>query len=118
MKEALRKCDASLRRDNLSHQIKVVEHPTEVTSALTRFFCLHSARAASSMTPKHPDVFASASSQAFLREYMDRAAAAGDAKVFELVVDNEVVASRIGFVLDEACTSTPPAISRACANTR
>jgi CelD/BcsL family acetyltransferase involved in cellulose biosynthesis len=101
LKESLRKCYASLRRDNLSHELKVAEQPAAVACAVDRFLQLHSARAAAPMTPKHADKFDTEPSRAFIREYMGRAAGSGEAKVFELLVEGEVVASRIGFVLND-----------------
>lgn len=101
LKESLRKCYASLRRDNLHHELRVVERPDDVKERLKTFFDLHRLRAQAPMTPKHPDVFASWASRCFLREYMALASEEGSAKLFELVVEGEVVASRIGFVLDD-----------------
>lgn len=102
LKESLRKCYATLRRDNLHHELRVVERPSHVKERLETFLWLHSLRAHALITPKHPDVFASSAARSFLREYMVLASEAGSAKLFELLVEGEVVASRIGFVLDDS----------------
>ena len=102
VKESLRKCYASLRRDNLRHELTVVEQPDAVAIALERFLALHAARAAAPITPPHANVFAPAHARAFLREYVRQAAAAGEARVFELLVAGKVVASRVGFVLGDS----------------
>jgi len=102
LKESLRKCYAALGRDNLHHQLRVAERPGDVKEPLETFLGLHSLRAQAPLTPKHPDVFASRAARSFLREYLALASEAGSAKVFELLVEGEVVASRIGFVLDDS----------------
>jgi len=101
-KEALRKCYATLRRDDLHHELKVAERPDDVKERVQTFFELHNRRAQATIATKHPDVFAAERSRSFLREYLARASEEGLAKVFELLVDGEVVASRIGFVLDDS----------------
>jgi len=101
-KEALRKCYATLRRDDLHHELNVAERPDAVKERVETFFELHHRRAQAPIATKHPDVFVTERSRSFLREYLARASEAGLAKVFELLVDGEVVASRIGFVLDDS----------------
>lgn len=102
VKESLRKCYASLKRDNLSYELKAAERPADVADALETFLRLHSARAQAPITPRHADVFAPAPSRAFLKELFSRATEAGEAKVFTLMVEGEAVASRLGFVLDDS----------------
>ena len=102
LKESLRKCYATLRRDNLRHEMRVAERPDLVKARLETFFELHRLRAQAPFTPKHSDVFASAPARNFLREYMVGASGVGSAMLFELLVEGEVVASRIGFVLDDS----------------
>jgi CelD/BcsL family acetyltransferase involved in cellulose biosynthesis len=102
LRESLRKCYASLRRDNLRCELRVSERPGDVKERLETFLELHSLRAQAPITPKHADVFPPGPSRSFLREYLVRASEAGSAKLFELLVEGEVVASRIGFVLDDS----------------
>jgi hypothetical protein len=101
LKEALRKAYATLRREHLRPELRVVERPSEMKEQLETFFELHKLRAQAPITPKHADVFAAGPSRSFLLEYMTRSSASGSAKLFELLVEGEVVASRIGFVLND-----------------
>jgi CelD/BcsL family acetyltransferase involved in cellulose biosynthesis len=102
LKESLRKAYAALRRDNLHYELRVAERPGDVKERLETFLELHRLRAQAPITPKHADVFTAGSSRSFLLEYMARASETGSAKLFELLVEGEVVASRIGFVLDDS----------------
>jgi CelD/BcsL family acetyltransferase involved in cellulose biosynthesis len=102
LKESLRKCYTNLRRDNLQYEIRVVEGSDDVKESLDTFLNLHRLRAQSEAATKHADVFGSEPSKRFLCEYLVEAATAGSAKLFELVVEGEVVASRIGFVLGDS----------------
>jgi CelD/BcsL family acetyltransferase involved in cellulose biosynthesis len=68
---------------------------------LDTFFELHSLRAQAPITPNHADVFAARPARRFLREYLNRVSELGSAKLFELLVEGQVVASRIGFVLGD-----------------
>jgi CelD/BcsL family acetyltransferase involved in cellulose biosynthesis len=72
-----------------------------VEERLETFFKLHSLRAQAPITPKHADVFAPGPVRGFLREYLDHVSEIGSAKVFELLIEGHVVASRIGFVLSD-----------------
>jgi CelD/BcsL family acetyltransferase involved in cellulose biosynthesis len=101
LKEAIRKCYASLRRDNLHYEFRVAERTNEVEERLETFFELHRLRAQAPITPKHADVFARGPARRFLREYSSRASEVGSAKLFELLVEGQVVATRIGFVLGD-----------------
>ena len=101
IKESLRKCYNSLKRDGYDFEVKVRTAPAEMEEALTQFFRLHAARASLPGAVEHHDVFAHEHSRRFLRDYVHEAAAAGEARFFQLVIDGQVVATRLGFVLDE-----------------
>jgi CelD/BcsL family acetyltransferase involved in cellulose biosynthesis len=101
LKEAIRKCYTTLRRDNLQYDFRVAERTNEVEEGLETFFELHSLRAQAPITPNHADVFAPGPARRFLREYLNRVSEAGSAKLFELLVEGQVVASRIGLVLGD-----------------
>jgi CelD/BcsL family acetyltransferase involved in cellulose biosynthesis len=101
-KESLRKCYASLRRDNLHHELSVAESTDDVMERLQTFLELHSLRAHAAITPEHSNVFATGRSRSFLREFLARDSEAASIKLFELLVDGEVVASRIGFALNDS----------------
>jgi len=102
LKEAIRKCYTTLRRDNLHHEFRVAERANEMEERLETFFELHSLRARAAITPKHADVFANDPARRFLREYSNRLSKVGSAKLFELLVEGQVVASQVGFVLGDA----------------
>jgi CelD/BcsL family acetyltransferase involved in cellulose biosynthesis len=99
IKESLRKCYNSLRRDGLEHDLEVVKERADVKNALGDFFRLHAARASLRGGVPHPDVFASAASRAFLQDVCNRFAERGELRIFRLRVKERVVATRVGFVL-------------------
>ena len=92
LKDALRKCYTTLRRDNLQYELRVAERTNDVEERLEKFFELHRLRAQSTIKPEHADVFALGLSRSFLREYLARASEEGSVKLFELLVEGEVVA--------------------------
>jgi CelD/BcsL family acetyltransferase involved in cellulose biosynthesis len=97
IKESLRKCYNSLRRDGLSASLEMVQEPDAIEAALADFFRLHAQRAMLKGAPRHADVFASEEARAFLIDVCQRLATRGIARVFRLRVNGEVVAVRIGF---------------------
>ncbi|MFA5956115.1 GNAT family N-acetyltransferase [Hyphomicrobium sp.] len=97
MKEALRKCYNSLARDNISFHLRIVAKVEDTPAALDRFFALHATRARHVTSVKHPDVFVSSVSRSFLVQYCTELALRGELRIFELLIDDQVVASRIGF---------------------
>jgi len=99
IRESLRHCYNSLKRDRHAFQFVVASEPQQVQAALERFLRLHALRARQSSGVAHPDHFASGGSRAFLRDVCARLARRGVARVFELVIGDEVIASRIGFVV-------------------
>jgi CelD/BcsL family acetyltransferase involved in cellulose biosynthesis len=100
VKESLRRCDNSLKRDGLTSRLEVVEQPQAMQSALDDFFALHRARARLRSGPTHADVFAAAQARAFLVDVCERLAERGVARVFRLWVDDRLVATRVGFELN------------------
>jgi CelD/BcsL family acetyltransferase involved in cellulose biosynthesis len=102
IKESLRKCYNSLKRDNLEFTFHVLTAPSQMDAALDHFLRLHSARAAVTDTITHKDVFDSGPARAFLRDFLKQSAAAGAVRVFQLEISGKIVATRIGFVLGDA----------------
>lgn len=98
IKESLRKCYNSLKRAGLSWELRVARTPDEVASSLPRFLELHAARALLTGTVRHRDVFAGGAARAFLIDVCASLAERGHTRVFQLVIGDSVVASRIGFV--------------------
>ena len=99
IRESIRHCYNSLKREGFVCQLRVAQHPNTVKDALERFFNLHASRANLTGTVKHPDRFASAVARRFLREVCERLARRGVVRIFELAIGQEVVASRIGFAV-------------------
>jgi CelD/BcsL family acetyltransferase involved in cellulose biosynthesis len=102
IKESLRKCYNSLKRDAVPWTFTVVGSPGAMRAAVDRFLALHRARAAARVAVAHHDVFATAESTTFLHEYFETMAAEGRGFVFQLVIDDVVVATRLAV----ACGTT------------
>ena len=98
VRESLRHCYNSLRRDGHTFEFVVARDRIEVRSALHRFLELHTQRAHMSWGPAHPDRFASHSLRAFLYGVCDQLAARDAVRVFQLRIADAIVASRVGFV--------------------
>lgn len=98
IKESLRKCYNSLKRDGLEFRLQVAETVDSVEPALKRFFALHAARAQLLDTVNHYNVFCTAEAQSFLLDVCRRFAARGSLRIFQLMIGEQVVAVRIGFV--------------------
>lgn len=97
IKESIRRCYNSLKRDGLSAQLRVVQSPEEAPAALQKFFELHSMRSLATNTIVHGDVFRKANDRAFLTEYAQGLAQRGELRVFQLLISGNVVATRLGF---------------------
>jgi CelD/BcsL family acetyltransferase involved in cellulose biosynthesis len=99
IKESLRHCYNSLKRDGLTARLAVAESGAEVDAALGAFFDLHGKRAAGKEMVAHPNRFEREKTRRFLRTVCARLAERGVARVFTLYVGDVAVASRIGFLL-------------------
>lgn len=100
IKESLRRCYNSLKRDNLQARLKVLRGRAEILPELADFYRLHSARASAMQTVAHPDYFANPRHRAFLEallasDFGERMA------LFCLELDGRIVAVRIGFLMGE-----------------
>lgn len=101
IKESLRKCYNSLKRDGLVFRFNVVNSAPDLPGAVERFLTLHTARARAPGLFPHADVFASERAQAFLSALADQPQQAPHLHVFELEIAGRVVASRLGFLLGD-----------------
>jgi CelD/BcsL family acetyltransferase involved in cellulose biosynthesis len=101
IKESLRKCYNSLRRNGLSYALDVLDDPAAIDGAMNDFFRLHAERASRKNAVRHPDVFASIEARAFLVEVCHALAERGVARVYQLRVNGRVVAARIGFQMGQ-----------------
>jgi CelD/BcsL family acetyltransferase involved in cellulose biosynthesis len=102
VRESLRHCYNSLRRDGHTFEFVVAREPLEVRSALHRFLELHTLRAKMAWGPKHPDRFAASSLQAFLYGVCARLAVRDVVRVFQLRIGDSVIAARVGFVVGDS----------------
>jgi len=98
IKESLRKCYNAPKRDGLKFGLQVAETVDEVEPALRHFFALHDARSRMTETVHHFNIFSTAEAQSFLTDVCRRFAARGALRIFQLLLDDQVVAVRIGFV--------------------
>jgi CelD/BcsL family acetyltransferase involved in cellulose biosynthesis len=98
LRESLRHCYNSLKRDGHHFEFVVARSRAEVREALGCFLRLHALRAQMTWGPKHPDRFATPRRRHFLYDACDRLAARDAVRVFQLKIGGETVASRIGFI--------------------
>jgi CelD/BcsL family acetyltransferase involved in cellulose biosynthesis len=101
IRESLRHCYNSLKRDQLSFEFDVARTRTEVRGALRRFLELHALRADWPHGPKHPNWFHGRPLQDFLYDVCDRLAQHDCVRIFQLRIKGEVVASRVAFVVGD-----------------
>ena len=101
IKESLRKCYNSLARDKHEMRLEVISSPDETEAALDQFFRLHSSRADASGTIDHPNVFEEPRAAAFLRAVCQDLARDDQLRIFQLVISDRVVATRIGLLMGD-----------------
>jgi len=99
IRQSLRHCYNSLQRDNHRFELRVIEDPAEISRGLDRFLELHIMRANFKSTVMHPNRFENRVCRNFLYEVCERLAERGAVRLFQLNVDSQVVAMRIGFVV-------------------
>lgn len=100
MKEAIRKCFNSLKRDEHHHELHVVSKPEEVQAAMETFFNLHTLRSEVGDTVEHANVFQREKSRRFLTAFAHKMAEQDRLRLFQVKINGKVVATRIGFVCD------------------
>lgn len=99
-KEGLRKCVNTLKRDALEAEFAILDHPDDVEKGLIRMWRLHRLRAKHNDGIPHADAFRDRRSRDFLLAYAHHAAARDYLRVFQIKINNDAIASRIGFVCD------------------
>jgi CelD/BcsL family acetyltransferase involved in cellulose biosynthesis len=102
IRESIRHCYNSLKRDGLTCEFRIAQEPGEVKDALERFFALHGMRAEVQGTVTHRNHFSNARARRFLHEVCAKLAARGMVRVFQLVIRGDVVAMRIGFAIGDS----------------
>jgi CelD/BcsL family acetyltransferase involved in cellulose biosynthesis len=101
IKESLRKCYNSLKRDGHRFELRVIERIDDHPDLVDRFFELHTARSTMASTVQHCDAFASPQTRAFFADYVRRAGELGRLRIFQLEIGGKVVATRVGFLLGD-----------------
>ncbi len=101
IKESLRKCYNSLKREGHDFELRVSSDARELPAALGRFFELHARRAQAPDLVRHEDVFAIPRAREMLLALARRQSGALSLHAFELSIAGTVVASRLGFLLDD-----------------
>lgn len=99
IKESLRHCYNSLKRDGLSARLRVTQGQ-DISAELEQFYALHRARANAKDTVAHPDYFSATQHQNFLQSLL-ASPFAQRMHLFSLEVDNKVVAMRLGFRMND-----------------
>ncbi|MES1196268.1 MAG: GNAT family N-acetyltransferase [Steroidobacter sp.] len=102
IKESLRKCYNSPKRDGLQFDFHVLSALGDVKPALQEFLRLHSMRSQLTDTVAHPNVFAEPNAQSFLIDVCERFASRNALRIFQLRSGEQVIATRIGFVCGDS----------------
>lgn len=101
IKESLRKCYNSLKRDQLALDFRVVEDASELPAAVERFLRLHTLRARAATLADHSDYFSEAPARNLLHGLTSAPERAPGLRVMELRVGGELAAARLAFVLED-----------------
>jgi CelD/BcsL family acetyltransferase involved in cellulose biosynthesis len=101
LKESLRKCANSPKRDGLAFTFHVVTEPAAMDAALDAFFALHRARAGASSNAVHADAFISSHSKEFLRYLAREGSPPGTFRVYQVRLNERVLATRVGMVIGD-----------------
>jgi len=102
IRESLRHCYNSLKRDGHRFEFQVIEDPAGVRRGLDRYLALHTMRANVTHRVIHPDRFESRTCREFLYAICDRLAARGAVRLFALKIGAQIVAMRLGFVVGDS----------------
>ncbi len=102
IRESLRHCYNSLKRDNHPFELQVIEGAPELSAGLDRFLELHRMRADVVTGAPHPNRFASPICRDFLYEVCRHLSKSGSVRLFALKVASQIVAMRIGFAVGDS----------------
>jgi len=95
VRKKLRSCYRLLERNGHAFRFHIVSDPSSVADALAAFYSLHTERTA----VRSSDVFASSRARKFLDEFCRFMADRDQLRIFEIKIQDVVVATRIGFKL-------------------
>jgi len=102
IRESIRHGYNSLKRQSIEFEFRVAKLPDDVAAALEIFFALHGMRASLEGTTAHRNHFSADLLRNFLRGVCAQLAARNMVRVFQLVIAGRVVATRIGFVVEDS----------------
>lgn len=102
IRESLRHCYNSLKRDGHAFEFVVARERAEIRPALERFLALHAQRASWEKGPRHANWFNGRVLQQFLFDVCDRLAARDAVRVFQVKIGDEIIAARVGFVIGDS----------------
>jgi CelD/BcsL family acetyltransferase involved in cellulose biosynthesis len=102
IRESLRHCYNSLKRDGLQFELLVIRDPADMPQGLARFLELHDMRANLKVGVIHRNCFPTEASRRFLYAVCERLAMSGVVRLFQLRVGAQIVAARIGFVVGDS----------------
>jgi CelD/BcsL family acetyltransferase involved in cellulose biosynthesis len=94
---SLRRYDSALAKDGLRSRLEVFETPASIPGALNDFFRLYATRESTKGSRSQAELFASPRAEAFLTNVCTRLAERGVTKIFRFWVNDQLVATRIGF---------------------
>lgn len=98
IKESLRHCYNSLKHANLTPSLTVIDGAKDLRAKLAQFYHWHMLRARNTNTVAHPDYFKDVKHRQFLENLADGFCPNGAMKLFELKLNDQTVAYRLGFV--------------------
>ena len=101
IRESLRHCYNSLRRDGHEYELQVIDSGPELRRNLDRFIELHVMRANLASAVPHANRFASRISRDFLYDVCERLSKSGTLRLFQLKIASHIVATRIGFAVGD-----------------
>ena len=96
IKESLRRCYNSLKRDGLEMNFSVVQGGAAILQQLPMFYALHGARASAKETIEHPDYFSHPRHKALLESLLE-SPFADRICLFCLELNGKIVAMRLAF---------------------
>lgn len=99
IRESLRHCQNSLRRDGHRYEFTVATRGPELHAALDRLSVLHTLRSCAAFSVEHPDMLSRPGVRPFLHDLGEAFSARDGIRVFEMSIGGRVVAARLGFVV-------------------
>jgi CelD/BcsL family acetyltransferase involved in cellulose biosynthesis len=102
IRESLRHCYNSLKRDGHAYEMQVIDSASEVRRNVDRFIELHVMRANLAGAVPHPNRFAGRISRDFLYEVCERLSESGALRLFRLEIASQIVAMRIGIAVGDS----------------